>query len=462
MYFQSPMILLIFVSMCCAFSACSPDDQPGELSPYPSDNELLQTIEKKSPDGTSSYYILPDSDDISNFPFADEKNPITPEKIELGKMLFFETGLAQLPLKPDIAELNESYSCATCHLPEFGFTPGRIQGIGDGAIGFGEERSVYTQNYDNTEVDVQGLRPLSLLNVSFVTNTMWNGMFGSFDLNEGTSDIWDNNPFSGGTTINGEYLKGLEAQNIEGLHLHRMEINETVLIEYGYKELFDKVFGVGYVDENPDKAFSFAVSAYLRSLFANEAPFQKWLKGDSEAMTENQKLGAQLFFDKARCQNCHNQPSFGGHSFHKLGTQDMMVANSTIAIETPLTYARSLGRGGFTNLPEDNFKFKVPQLYNTGDYKSYFHGSSKSSLEEVLDFKIAAQSEHANVPQSRLSGFFSPLPDISDEEKEALLDFLDNALRDDNLNRYIPDSILSNNCFPNADYLSIAQNKCFN
>jgi len=90
----------------------------------------------------------------------------------------------------------------------------------------------------------------------------------------------------------------------------------------------------------------------------------------------------------------------------------------------------------------------VPQLYNLKDYVSYFHGSSKLSIEEVVDFKLAAKSENPFVEDSQVA--LSPRI-LSEVEKAELIDFLKNALHDDNMERYMPDSVLSGHCFPNND-----------
>ncbi len=67
-------------------------------------------------------------------PNQDPHNPVTKEKVALGNLLFFETGLAQIPLHDNCYE---SYSCGTCHLQPAGFLPGRVQGIADGGAGYG-------------------------------------------------------------------------------------------------------------------------------------------------------------------------------------------------------------------------------------------------------------------------------------------------------------------------------------
>lgn len=77
---------------------------------------------------------MPESTDFADIPNQDPTNKVTAAKVELGKMLFFETGIGINSLNPD---LRETYSCSTCHIPEKSFTPGRFQGIADGGMGFG-------------------------------------------------------------------------------------------------------------------------------------------------------------------------------------------------------------------------------------------------------------------------------------------------------------------------------------
>ena len=120
---------------------------------------------------------------------------------------------------------------------------------------------------------------------------------------------------------------------------------------------------------------------------------------------------------------------------------------------------RNLGRGGFTGRDEDMFAFKVPGIYNASDAPFYFHGASKRTLEELVDYKIAAQAENDNVGQERISDKFLPL-DLNEEEKAQLLLFLEKSLRDPDLERYQPDSVLSGNCIPNNDPQSRADLGC--
>src|SRR5690606_34929124 len=135
-------------------------------------------------------YILPASNDYSQIPNQDPKNPITAEKVELGRMLFFETGIG---LEPKYGVSNQTYSCSSCHIPERGFTAGRFQGIADGAVGYGQLGEGRDKNpvYGGHEVDAQGARPLPVINTAYVTNALWAGTFGSFHVNEGTESVWN-------------------------------------------------------------------------------------------------------------------------------------------------------------------------------------------------------------------------------------------------------------------------------
>ena len=114
---------------------------------------------------------------------------------------------------------------------------------------------------------------------------------------------------------------------------------------------------------------------------------------------------------------------------------------------------KNLGRGGFTKNPDDNYKFKVPQLYNMKGTPFYFHGSSKRNLRDVVEYFIDAVPENPNVPLSQISNKFEPL-NLTEQEILDLVSFLESGLDDPNLNRYAPTQILSGNCFPNNDELS--------
>ena len=132
--------------------------------------------------------ILPTDGDLSQIP-SDPNNPITLEKVTLGKLLFHETGLALNP-KQEIGR--GTYSCASCHHAAAGFQSGNLQGIGEGGSGFGLTGGarIMSLDYLEEDLDVQPLKSPTVLNTAYQTNTLWNGQFGATGVNIGTEDKW--------------------------------------------------------------------------------------------------------------------------------------------------------------------------------------------------------------------------------------------------------------------------------
>ena len=432
---------LLFFGFVVLVYACT-----GDRLLNPNDLELRNVLERLSPSNSLSHWELPASDNYALIP-AGKGNPITEAKVELGKMLFFETGLARGSVHENGGG---TYSCATCHVPSAGFMPGRAQGMADGGTGFGfkgEARAIM-ENYDETELDVQGARALSLLNVAFVTNTTWSGKFGAHFVNEGTEELWEKDPT---TEANFEGLDGLESQNLEGLDLHRMIVDDFVLDTLGYRSMYDEAFASFPIEERYGKrATSFAISAYLRTLLTTDAPFQRYIRGDEKAMNDQEKRGALVFFGKAGCYRCHKGPALNSMEFHALGVFDLYESGG---VNTGPDDIRNFGRGGFTLRAEDNYKFKVPGVYNISDSPFYFHGSSRHSLRSVVDYFNRGVAENPRIPEEQISPLFHPLS-LTEGQIDDLIAFLDGGLRDPNLERYVPDAVLSGNCFPNNDQLS--------
>ena len=436
-------IITISLAVILVYS-CTQDRMPDLIS---MDLQMENLVSRSAPNNQGlDYYILPDENDLDDIPQDRENNPLTADKVELGRFLFFETGFAT---NATYSSGMGTYSCASCHVPEAGFKSGNFQGIADGGVGFGingEDRRK-SSDYQDNELDVQAARPLSLLNVAFVKNTTWNGRFGNTDANVGTEAYWKQ---SDGTIHNGDGFAALETQNFEGLETHRIHITKALIDEFGYTELFDASFPeLSEEDRYSNHGGSLAISAYIRTLMTNRAPFQDWLKGDKDALSRDEKLGGILFFGKANCSNCHFNQNLGSGEFHALGVNDMSDRPFYKTTDAEVL-DRNLGRGAFTGNPSDNYRFKVPQIYNVSDAPFYFHGSSVRELDELIEYKNLARSENDRIPQEQLSEKFVPL-ELTEEEKMQLQLFLEKSLRDSDLIRYKPSELKSGNCFPNND-----------
>lgn len=423
-------------------------------STFDYDAKLTGLLNDASEGQGKQYFMLPWETDYSAIP-QDAQNPITPIKVELGKMLLHETGLGINPRMEGVT--NEEYCCASCHHAWAGFYANKQQAIGEGGVGFGiagEARS-FNPDCPVDSIDALPLKAPSLVNSAFQPVMLWNGSFGANGPNKGTDHLWG----PGSPQWNNQFgHDGLETQAIAGLTVHRMEVDEDLITELGYKEMFDAAFPEWPTSTRYSaRTAGLAIAAYERTLMTTKAPFQEWLRGDESAMTEHQKKGAILFFEKANCVACHSGPALNSMSFHALGMADM-TESATIFINDDFA-VDNRGRGGFTQNPDDLYKFKTPQLYNLKDSPFYGHGGTFNSLKAVVEYKNEAVSENPNVPIEQLSPLFVPLY-LTAEEIDQLTDFLENGLRDPDLFRYSPDQVMSGNCIPNNDIQSSIDQGC--
>lgn len=432
------LLPLIALAIVMSWQSCrNDDDVVVEL-----DTDLRVALEKASPNGSIDFFVLPESDDLSAIP-QDPDNPLTPVKVELGKLLFHETALA---IHPKLAGGAGTYSCASCHHARAGFQAGRIQGIGEGGTGFGilgEGREPHAL-YPFDSLDVQPIRTPSALNSAYQEVQLWNGQFGAKGMNAGTESSW-----TAGTPKEVNHLgyAGVETQAIAGMNVHRLGMDSILSIE-AYRAYFDEAFPE-FTDEQryTNECAGLAIAAYERTLLANKSPFQQWLGGNHAAMNDDEKRGAILFFGKAGCVDCHTGPALNSMEFHGLGMADF---EGTGIYGMSPDDATKKGRGGFTNEAADMFKFKVPQLYSLSYSPFYGHGATFTTVRDVIVYKNAGIPENADVPLTQISEEFIPLG-LSDEEIDMLTAFIENALDDKDLLRYEPVELPSGSCFPNND-----------
>ncbi len=429
------------------FSGCRVDPQE-EI-----DTLLDQALRDASGGAGRGYYQLPTDGDLRSIP-ADPRNPITREKVELGKFLFHETALGT---NPRLSKGAGTYSCASCHHVQAAFSAGRVQGIGEGGSGFGifGEARRADPNYILDSIDVQPIRTPTALNAAYQKVSLWNGQFGAVGPNAGTENLW-----AYGTPIANNNLgyEGPETQAIAGLTVHRQEVGPDLLQRVpAYRQLFRDAFpNIPESQRVTTENAGLAIAAYERTLLASQAPFQKWLRGDVNAMDDQEKNGALLFFGKARCYTCHNGPALNSDEFHAIGMNALLGGE---IIGSDPTHEAHLGRGGFTGNQEDMYAFKVPQLYNLRDMGFYGHGSTFSSLQSVVQYKNAGVPQDRNVPVSNLAQEFQPL-NLGANEVADLVRFLETGLYDDRLQRHVPYSTPSGQCFPNSDPVSRADLGC--
>jgi cytochrome c peroxidase len=282
--------------------------------------------------------------------FVPRHNPLTPDKIELGRRLFFDPRLSA----------DSKVSCATCHEPERAFTDGKISSEGIGGR--------------------RGNRN---------SPTLLNAMFNAAQFHDGRAG-------------------SLEEQALEPLinpdELGNASVAE-VIARIGsipeYADLFRKVFG-----EAPSAwRFGQALASFERTLVSGEAPFDRWSAGDSSALDESAQRGLAVFRGRGRCSVCHTLnsafPFFSDHTYRNTGVGAVgsefdalarlaeAAARNGAAVEERKAMGRrtggsELGRFLVTGHTLDIGAFKTPSLREVELTAPYFHDGSASTLEEVV------------------------------------------------------------------------------
>ena len=433
-YFSLFILTLFIVS-------CQQDNANYESLQSNIEAELQFNLENASNGVGPSYYILPDSDDFSRIP-QDPLNPITAEKVALGRLLVHETALGG---NPKMDAMNGQYTCASCHPVASGFFAGKRQGIGEGGIGFGikGEGRRFNSEMPLDSVDIQAIRPPTLLNLAYQDVMLWNGQFGGTGTNAGTEAQWGNIP------ENAEGFQGIEVQAMQGQLEHRLKIDEEFVDTYNYRQLFDNAFpNVPSAERYTRKTGALAIASFNRTLMANQAPWQEYLKGDSQALSDKEIRGANVFFGKGLCYECHNGPALKDQSFHAFGMGDFDGTPEAMVLPTIDFEAVKKGRGAFTQNADDNYKFKTPTLYNLAEAGALGHGGTFTTVREVVEYKNEGNKQSSDVPDGQLAEQFGNI-NLTASEIDDLTAFLENSLRDPDLQRYVPTTINSGNCFPN-------------
>jgi cytochrome c peroxidase len=284
--------------------------------------------------------------------YIPKSNPLTFEKVELGRRLFFEKRLSS----------DGTVACATCHDPQLGFADGKPV-----AIGVGDRRG--TRNSP------------TILNVLFSPGHFWDGRA---DTLEDQAPQPLTNPLEMGNKSNGEVIARLR------------EMPE-------YLQGFRGVFG----GEPTIERFAQAIAAYERTLIAGASPFDRFISGEANAISNRARRGFTLFRGKGRCSRCHTfseqVPFFTDFAYHNTGVAanhprfeglarrayDAGEGKQAKAIIDALGREEGgdeLGRMRFSYLVFDLGAFRTPSLRNIGLTAPYFHDGSARTLADVVRF----------------------------------------------------------------------------
>jgi cytochrome c peroxidase len=144
----------------------------------------------------------------------------------------------------------------------------------------------------------------------------------------------------------------------------------------GYITEFGTVFGSHDVNIG---RITQAIAAFEETLVTPNSRFDRWLAGDSAALSQQERAGYELF-KRNRCATCHNGPAAGGTSFRKMGI-----------VEPYTTGSSAVGRAAVTGKDADQLAFKVPTLRNIELTYPYFHDGAVDSLADAVSVMARVQ-----------------------------------------------------------------------
>ena len=240
-----------------------------------------------------------------------------PALVELGKMLFFEPRLSR----------SGFISCNSCH-------------------------NLATGGVDNLQTSIGDRWAQGPINSPTVLNS-----FGQ------VAQFWD-----GRAKTLAEQAAGPIANPLEMASTHEMAVRVIASIP-GYAPYFKKAFGDAEVNI---KRITEAMAEFERTLVTPNARFDKWLKGDKNAITQ-QELNGYKLFKESGCTICHNGAQLGGQSFQKMGVVRPYKTTNTAE-----------GVKAISGRDQDRMTFKVPMLRNIELTYPYFHDGAVWSLEESV------------------------------------------------------------------------------
>jgi cytochrome c peroxidase len=330
-------------------------------------------------------------------------NPITKEKISLGRKLFYDRRLS----------LNNTFSCAMCHIPEQGFTSNEM------AKAVGIEGRTVRRN----------------------APTLYNAAYFKTLFHDSRETI-------------------LEQQIWSPLLAHNEMANPSIgyVIEklkntHDYNKLFKKAFG----KDAGMETIGMAIASYERTLISANSAFDRWYYGkDKKALDDKAQNGFQLFNGKANCSGCHtitsNYALFTDNNLHNTGIgyaeamgktdhpQRVQIAPGVfIDVEAKLintvseTKTNDLGRYEVTQNPQDRWKYKTPSLRNISLTAPYMHNGIFETLQQVVEFY-----NRGGIANENLDPFIKPL-NLTASEINDLIAFL-KSLTGDNVNELVFDA----------------------
>jgi cytochrome c peroxidase len=333
---------ILLLTLCVLVNSCSTAEPPAETTPAaPVDAVPVRVALPEMP--------------------VPADNPITPEKVALGKQLFFDKRLSSTGMM----------SCETCHLPEMGWTDGKV----------------LSPRFDG---GMNTRHTPTLINVGYYTEWYWDGR---------------------ATTLEAQILAAWRSQ----MGADPDQVSMTLNGIEGYRTQFEQHMGGPATPDLVTKA----LATFVRTLVSDNAPWDRYEKGDRTAVSDEVVAGFMVFSDseKANCTLCHLPPLYTDALFHNVG----------VGYDKPMpdpgrgkTLADRATAAGTTDptAAAMNGAFKTPTIRSITETGPYFHDGRSQTLEEAIDFMLAGGIANPNRDEKLQARTLTP------EERTQLLAFL--------------------------------------
>ena len=388
--------------------------------------------------------------------------------VDLGRLLFFDT----------VGGLNNDNNCSGCHSPMTGF--GDSQSI---AIGIDNNGIV---GPDRAGPRNQRRTPM-VVNAAFFPNLMWNSRFAAL-----SQDPFDNSagfqfPLPEALTLSYQshllvaqaFIPPTERVEVAGFAFpgNNDDIRNEVLKRINnvpeYRKLFGKIFpSVREGGPITFDMFGAAIAEFEFSLVFADAPIDQFARGQKNALTEEEKKGALLFFGKARCVECHavsggSNEMFSDFSQHVIGVPQLAPALGNVPFDGP-AQNEDFGLEQVTGNSLDRYKFRTSPLRNVALQPTFFHNGAFTRLEDAIrhhldvftsgrqynpgvagvDADLMAPMGPIEPVLTRVDPILATPIQLTDDEFRQLVDFVRNGLLDRRampqvLKKQIPKSVPS-------------------
>ncbi|MEO1668991.1 MAG: ScyD/ScyE family protein [Chloroflexota bacterium] len=329
------------------------------------------------------------------------------ELAALGNLLFFDPILSG----------DKNIACSTCHHPAFGMADGRVLPIGSGGVGLGpdrtfadritlsEEVAAFTGNAGRDYVSMGGSTIVNPFNGAFIPRNsptilnsalldvqFWDGRVSNYAAADGGVQTLENAindmqlddalvaqallPITSLHEMAGATWGGVAPQRIRRGIVERLNNNPEYAVQ------FEAVFGT---DEITIMQVVQALAAFERQLIFTDAPWDAYLAGDINALSEQEKRGALLFYGQVdpavNCASCHSGDLFTDQDFHNL-----LVPQLGPGKGHGETGRDDWGRSAVSFDRRDQYAFRTPGLRNASLTAPYFHTGAYPTLHDAIAY----------------------------------------------------------------------------